>query len=159
MIDIKSNIRKAIIDKLLAAPLTYQGKVIPVNQDYLTDAPAQITLGNVGGFQAYVIFQNQTVNNNSTKHCLNENSSFQLDVVTVFNANSGGSIHAENIGSSILTILDPSNTPNMDLDASGMYVWKMRMLSTRAISQETANSRVFRNILIFDMSVNQYQVT
>lgn len=159
MIDIKSNIRKAIIDKLLAAPLTYQGKVIPVNQDYLTDAPAQITLGNVGGFQAYVIFQNQTVNNNSTKMCLNENSSFQLDVVTVFNANSGGSIHAENIGTLILTILDPANTPNMDLDASGMYVWKMRMLSTRAITQETSTSRVFRNILIFDMSVNQYQVT
>lgn len=155
MIDIKSNIRKAVIDSL--AGLTYEGVPIPVNQDYLTSSPAQINLGK--GFQAYVIFQNQTVNNNSTKMCLNENSSFQLDVVTVFNANSGGSVHAENIGSSILTILNPGNTPNMDLSASGMTVWKMRMLSTRAISQETSTNRIFRNILIFDLSVNQWQVT
>lgn len=159
MIDIKSNIRKAVIDSLLNAPLAYMGKNIPVNQDYLTDAPAIIPMGNVGGFEAYVIFQNQTVNNASTKMCFNENCSFQLDVVTVFNANSGGSIHAENIASSILTILDPSGTPNMDLSASGMTVWKMRMLSTRAISQETSTSRIFRNILIFDLSVNQWQVT
>lgn len=155
MIDIKSNIRKAVIDSL--AGLTYQGQSIPVNQDYLTSAPAIIPLGQ--GFEAYVIFQNQTVNNASTKHCLNENSSFQLDVVTVFNANSGGSIHAENIGASILTLLNPNGTPNMDLSASGMYVWKMRMLSTRSISQETSTSRVFRNILIFELSVNQYQTT
>lgn len=155
MIDIKSNIRKTVIDAL--SGLTYQGQAIPVNQDYLTSAPAIIPLGQ--GFQAYVIFQNQTVNNNSTKHCLNENSSFQLDVVTVFNANSGGSIHAENIGASIMTILDPNGTPNMDLAAPGMYVWKMRYLSSRSISQETSTSRVFRNILIYELSVNQYAVT
>ena len=159
MIDIKSNIRKSVIDSLINAPLTYLGEDIPVNQDYLTDAPAIIPLGNTGGFEAYVIFQNQTVNNNSTKQCLNENSSFQLDVVTVFNANSGGSIHAENIGASIMTILTPNGTPNTNLDASGMYVWKMRMLSTRAITQETSTSRIFRNILIYDLSVNQYQGT
>jgi len=155
MIDIKSNIRKTVIDSL--SGLTYEGKIIPVNQDYLTSAPAIIPLGQ--GFEAYVIFQNQTVNNNSTKHCLNENSSFQLDVVTVFNANSGGSIHAENIGASIMSILDPNNTPNMDLDAPGMCVWKMRYLSTRSISQETSTNRVFRNILIYELSVNQYQTT
>lgn len=155
MIDIKSNIRKTVIDAL--SGLTYQGQIIPVNQDYLTSAPAIIPLGQ--GFQAYVIFQNQTVNNNSTKHCLNENSSFQLDVVTVFNANSGGSIHAENIGASIMTILDPNGTPNMDLNAPGMYVWKMRYLSSRSISQETSTSRVFRNILIYELSVNQYATT
>lgn len=157
MIDIKSNIRKAVIDSL--SGLKYLNVPIPVNQDYLTDYPANISLGNVGGFQAYVIFQNQTVNNNSTKMCLNENSSFQLDVVTVFNANSGGSIHAENIATSILTILNPGNTPNMDLSASGMKVWKMRLLSTRSISQETSSNRIFRNILIFDLSVNQWQTT
>lgn len=159
MIDIKSNIRKAVIDKLKNYPLTYQSVAIPINQDYLTSAPAVIPLGNAGGFQAYVIFQNQTVNNNSPKMCLNENTSFQLDVVTVFNANAGGSIHAENIGGNILSILDPANTPNMDLAASGMTVWKMRLLSTRGITQETSTSRVFRNILIFDLAVNQYQTT
>lgn len=159
MIDIKPYIRKAIIDKLLNAPLRYLTIPIPVNQDYLTDNPAVIPLGNSSQFQAYVIFQNQTVNNASTKMCMNENTSFQLDVVTVFNANSGGSIHAENIGSSILTILDPTNTPNMELDVPGVFVWKMRMLSTRSITQETNTSRVFRNILIFDLSVNQHQVT
>ncbi len=157
MIDIKSNIRKTVIDNL--AGLTYTGVSIPVNQDFLTSSPANINLGNVGGFQAYVIFQNQTVNNNSPKQCLNENSSFQLDVVTVFNANSGGSVHAESIGTSILTILNPNDTPNMDLSASGMTVWKMRLLSTRSIAQETSTSRVFRNIMIFDLSVNQYQAT
>lgn len=157
MIDIKSNIRKSVIDTL--SGLTYLGRPIPVNQDFLTSSPAVIPLGNSSQCQAYVIFQNQTVNNNSTKMCLNENSSFQLDVVTVFNANSGGSVHAENIATSILTILDPDNTPNMDLGAAGMFVWKMRLLSTRGIAQETSTNRVFRNILIFDLSVNQYQST
>jgi hypothetical protein len=91
--------------------------------------------------------------------CLNENSSFQLDVVTVFNANAGGSLYSELIGSNILTILDPTNTPNMELLASGMYVWKMRLVSTRGITQETNTSRIFRNIMIFDLSVNQYSGT
>lgn len=157
MIDIKPNIRKAVIDSL--SGLKYLNVSIPVNQDYLTSNPAYINLGNVGGFQAYVIFQNQTVNNNSTKSCLNENSSFQLDIVTVFNANSGGSVHAENIATSILTILNPNGTPNFELSTSGMTVWKMRLLSTRGITQETSTSRVFRNILIFDLSANQYQAT
>jgi hypothetical protein len=157
MIDIKSNIRKAIIDEL--AGLTYTSVPIPVNQDFLTSPAANINLGNVGGFQAYVIFQNQTVNPNNTKQCLNENSSFQLDIVTVFNANSGGSIHAENIATSILTILNPNNTPNFDITISGMNTWRMRLVSTRSIAQETNTSRVFRNILVFELSVNQYQVT
>lgn len=157
MIDIKSNIRKTIIDAL--AGLTYFTVPIPVNQDYLTSAPAQINLGNIGGFQAYVIFQNQTVNPNNTKQCLNENSSFQLDVVTVFNANSGGSVHAENIASSILTILNPADTPNFDITIPGMNTWRMKLTSTRGITQETSTSRVFRNILIFELSVNQYQAT
>lgn len=159
MIDIKSNIRKAIIDELVNAPLTYLSQSIPVNQDYLTSAPAVISLGNVGGFQAYVIFQNQTVNSNNTKQCLNENSSFQLDVVTVFNANSGGSVHAETIGTNILTILNPANTPNFDIVIAGMNTWRMKLTSTRGITQETSTSRVFRNILIFELSVNQYQAT
>jgi hypothetical protein len=157
MIDIKSNIRKAIIDEL--AGLTYTSVPIPVNQDFLTSPAANINLGNVGGFQAYVIFQNQTVNPNNTKQCLNENSSFQLDIVTVFNANSGGSIHAENIATSILTILNPNNTPNFDIVISGMNTWRMKLTSTRSIAQETNTSRVFRNILLFELSVNQYQVT
>lgn len=157
MIDIKSNIRKTIIDSL--AGLTYLTVSIPVNQDYLTDAPAQIPLGNSGGFQAYVIFQNQTVNPNNTKMCLNENSSFQLDVVTVFNANSGGSVHAETIGTNILTILNPANTPNFDITIAGMNTWRMKLTSTRGITQETAQTRVFRNILIFELSVNQYAST
>jgi len=157
MIDIKSNIRKTIIDDL--AGLTYTGVSIPINQDFLTDQPANINLGNAGGFQAYVIFQNQTVNPNNTKQCLNENSSFQLDIVTVFNANSGGSIHAENIATSILTILNPENTPNFDIVIPGMNTWRMKLTSTRSIAQETNTSRVFRNILIFELSVNQYQAT
>lgn len=159
MIDIKSNIRKTIIDTLLTSPLKYQNVVIPVNQDFLTDAPAQIPLGNVGGFQAYVIFQNQTVNPNNTKMCLNEDSSFQLDVVTVFNANSGGSVHAENISSSIMTILNPAGTPNFDISIPGMNTWRMKLVSNNGRPNEGTSNRIFRTIMVFQLSVNQYQVT
>lgn len=155
MIDIKSNIRKAIGDAL--TPLIYMGKKIPINQDFLTYPPAIINIGNSSKMEAYIIFQNQTVTNASTKHCFNEVSTFQLDVVTVFNANSGGSIHAENIATEILTILDPNNSPNMPLYPNSMHVWKMRLLESRGQVQETQSSRIFRNILTFTLSVNQYR--
>lgn len=153
MIEIKHLLRRKYIDKL--ATLTYLNQPIPVNSDYLQVAPAILPLGNSSHIQAYVIVQNQTVNDDSLKCGINQNTSLQLDIVTVFNANSGSSLQSEEISQEIMDLLFPLGGKVLDISIAGFVIWRGWLESSRSITQETADNRIFRNILIFNHSITQ----
>lgn len=154
MIDIKPLLRKAYIDKL--AGLTYLAQSVPVDHEYLTSEPAVLPVGNSTLIEAYVIINNQTVNDNSYKCGINQSSSLQLAVTTVFNANSGNSLHSELIANEIFALLFTENEKRIYFDTEGLGVWRAWLESSRVIVEETKDKRIFRNILIFNHSVTQF---
>lgn len=155
MKEIKHLLRKAYLEKL--AGLTYLNQAIPVDQDYLNVPPAILPIGNSTQVLAHVIFQNQTVNDSSLKCSINQETSLQLDVVTQFNANSGNSAHAELITQEIFDLLFTSDQQRLSFPIPGLNVWRAWLESSRQLSEETKDIRIFRNILIFNHSVQQVE--
>lgn len=153
MKDIKPILRKGYLDAL--SSLTYLGVSIPVDHEFLTKQEAILPIGNSTKVKAYVIIQNQTVTDDSPKCLVNQNTSLQLDVVTIFNANAGTAYHSEQISNAILDILFPGSSLDMELSLQYGNLWRGWLESTRTIVQETNTSRIFRNILIFNHTINQ----
>lgn len=141
MIDITGPLRKAYYDAL-------NGNIsVPVCEQYLdTNQYPNAT--------KYVIIQNQTVNDASLKCGINQDSSLQLDIVTIFNANSGGSRQAELIANEILELIFP--VKEIVLPAQiGIKIWRGWLEGSRNITQETSTSRIFRKILILNHTITQ----
>lgn len=153
MIEIKHTLRKAYIDRL--ATLTYLGQSIPVDQDYLNGAPAYLPVGNSTQIEAFVIIQNQTVTDRSPFCGVVQDTSLQLDVVTVFNANAGNSYHAEMIAQEIFDLLFTTDTKRIIFTLTDLNMWRGWLDSSRQLVQETSDSKVFRNVLIFQHSISQ----
>lgn len=153
MIEVKHILRKAYIDRL--ATLTYLATSIPVDQDYLNGHPALLQIGNSTPIQAYVIIQNQTVTDRSPFCGVVQDTTLQLDVVTVFNANAGNSYHAEMITQKIFDLLFTSDTKRIIFTLTDLNMWRGWLDSSRQLTQETSDSKIFRNVLIFQHSISQ----
>lgn len=154
MKEIKHILRKAYLDRLNGA-ITYLGVNIPVDQDYLNGAPALIQIGNSTPIEAYVILQNQTVTDNSPFCHVNQDTTLQLDVVTVFNANSGNSSHAELITQAIFDLLFTTDAKRITFSLTDLNLWRGWLENSRQITQESADDKIFRNVLIFQHSISQ----
>lgn len=154
MIEIESPIRTAFITAL-RDQITYLGKVIPIDEENLNVAPAQIQVGNSTGFEAFMLVRNQTVNDDSAKCSINQNSSIQLDCVTTFNGNSGNSYHAQQIKNLVFAILFPNGGKRLQLSMVGLYMWRGWYLSGRTTVDQDTNTKTYRSLAIFSMSVGQ----
>lgn len=155
MIEIKTALRSAYFSAL-QGNVNYLGVNIPMDQDFFNGTPATLPIGNSSQVQAYIVFQNQTVNDNNSPFChINQNTSCQLDVVTIFNANSGNSYHAEQITQKIYNLLFTTDPKRITFNLTGLNLWRGWLESANALVQETSDQRIFRNVLIFQHSISQ----
>ena len=150
MVEVAPLLRMAYVAKL--ANIQSFNVVIPVWDTY-EKAHATISNGNLN-FTAYILIKDITVNDDSPKCMINEDVSIQVQVVTVFNANTGESLYSEEIGQSVLIALDPSGRNRIDIRALGQGVpsataWMGRKESARQINSETATQRLFTRNYIF----------
>lgn len=159
MIEVKHYLRKAYLQKF--ASLTYQGKAIPMDDENLTKPPAVFNYGNIP-VEAYVLIQNQTLQDASPKCAVNQNTQLQLDVTTVFptgTTNNGGYMLADQISDVILQELFPGAINQIDLPFPEAQLWNGYLVSSQHLFSEFEASRVYRNILILNHSIKQNQLT
>lgn len=161
MIEIKPYLRRAYLQKL--ANLTYLGVGIPVDDENLTKPAANLNIGNAMGVQAWVLIQNQTVQDNSAKCSINQASQLQLAVTTWFpnggGSNSGNYAHADFISDAILQILFPYPTNQAGLELSNAQLWKASFFSSVHRFEEHAEGRFYSNIIILDHGIKQYNLS
>ena len=153
MIEVKNKVRKAYIDKL--APVKLNNVSIPIYQEIVNSTKTKTKIQGTPVIDAYIIVGTQTVDDDSAKCGVNQNTSIQLDVVTVFEANSGGSLYAEQITDDIYSVLYPNGGNKADITIDGLNVWKSTLAASRIIHEEFASYRIFRNVLIFNHSISQ----
>lgn len=155
MLEVKHLLRKAFIDKL--AGLTYLGTSIPIDEEEfnITTNHQPAYIGGQIPIQAYLIIKNQTVNDASTKCGVNQDSSLQLDIVTIFDANSGNSLHADLIAQAAFDLLFDTDEQFISLTIADVEVWRSWLESSRTIVENSSTNRTFRNILLFQNSIWQ----
>lgn len=154
MIEIESPIRTAFVSAL-RDQIIYMGQNIPIDEEYLNVDPAFLTIGNSSGVEAYILIKNQTVNDDSAKCGINQNSSIQLDCVTTFNGNSGNSFHASQIKDLVFAKLFPYGGKRLQLIMPDLVMWRGWYISGRPTVEHDGNTRTFRSLAIFSMSVGQ----
>lgn len=155
MIEVKHLLRKAYYDKL--STLSFNNMAVQVFQNYLPSnfKGQTFSIDGVPHGQAYVIIQNQTVDDDSTKCVVNQNSSLQLDVVTKYVATGGSTLLSELITNEIFELLYPNGGQQMDLSLSEANLWRAWLVGSRTIEETTQDSKIFRNILIFNHTIQQ----
>ena len=155
MIEVKHLLRKAYIDKL--AGLNLGGQSIPVCESYLPSnkKPGVLNLAGLPKGEAYVIIHNQTVDDASTKCGVNQGASLQMDIVTVYPAIGGSSLASELIANEVFSLLYPNGGQQMDISIPNLNVWRAWLVSSISIEQDTKESKIFRNNLIFNHSIQQ----
>lgn len=157
MIQIFSPLREAYITKL--ASLSYLGVNIPVDDENLTQPKAELPVGNSTGVQAWVLLTDQTLQDNSSKCCVNQNTQLTIDVYTEFMAatgsNSGNYTHSDKIAGQILAILFPNCSNIVDISMPEAQIWLGYLETSLHIMEEYSSSRLYRTVLILNHSVKQ----
>jgi len=151
-------IRSALATLLSGIP--FMGKTINAFEEYLqestTKKKAVFLVGNQS-VTAYIILLNQTVNDNSSKCMRNDETSIQVQITTIFPADTGGSFIAEQISDLVLAKL--FNVDNMQITAISLpdpfEIWRARFISSRNINYNTDTNRVWITQLTLSFSVNQ----
>lgn len=154
MREINHIIRKGIISKL--SDLTYLGEIIPVSDEFIkTGEGAILNIGNTTKCEAYVIISNQTDNEAATQNKCNESrsASIQLNIVTIFNSNSGGKIHSELICNEILGKLFDGHNLDIDFSADNITVVSADY-NLNSFTQDTKTQRVYNKIITILNRVN-----
>lgn len=161
MIEIKPYLRRAYLQKL--ANLTYEGVAIPIDDETLTKSPADLNIGNAASVQAWVLIQNQTVQDNSAKCSINQASQLQLAFITQFpnggGSNSGNFAHADFITDVALGILFPYATNEADLHLPNAQLWKASFVTSLHRFEEHAEVRIYSNIVIMNHGIKQYHLS
>jgi len=161
VIEVKHHLRKAYLAKL--ANLNYLGVNIPLDDENLTKPEAILPIGNSVQVQSWVLIRNQDVQDSSAKCSINQDTQLQLHVITAFLAgagsNTGNFAHADLISDEILQILFPYNNPEMDLSLPNAQLWRGYLASSRHLFEESTEERIYTNILLFNHSIKQYNLT
>jgi len=151
-------IRSALATLLSGIP--FMGKTINSFEEYLqestTKKKAVLTVGSQQ-VTAYIILLNQTVNDNSSKCLRNDEASIQVQVTTVFPADAGGSLVAEQIADLVLArLFDVDNMQITGINLPEQFeIWRARFISSRNINYNTDTNRVWITQLTLSFSVNQ----
>jgi hypothetical protein len=137
----------------------YNGVSIPFFDEYVSPSIAlpQIQISTYLAPKCYVLITNQTTNDASLKCYRNENLSLQLDVTTIYDANSGGFKLAELIANDILEKLFIGQ--QIQLTNNELNIWRGWLESSPNISEETQTSRIFRKILVLNHSIQIKNLT
>lgn len=153
MIEIAPLLRKAYVSKL--SNLVFFSKVVPVWDTFEKEATIY---PNINNMQAYILIKDITVNDDSPKCSINEDVSIQVQVVTMFNANTGESLYSEQLGNTVLGALMPFSRNRVDIGELGneqAWSWIGRKVSARQINSETATTRIFSRNYIFSHKITQ----
>jgi hypothetical protein len=145
MKEISYRLRESIIDEI--SPLEYEGKLIPVFDQKVTDPKLIPTLNFA---QVYVLLNSQTVAETTNDKCkirLDANVSF--DVVTKYPSGRGGSLLSEKIGELILEQI------NRALEIDSFSVLNVTMNFNQNLSEESNSQSVFRKIISYRFDVFQ----
>lgn len=157
MVDVFLPVRQALIERL--STLEYLSIPIPVDDENLTHPKAILPVGTPP-VAAWVLIQNQTMQDNSGQCCINQDTQLQIDILTEFPAgtgqNAGSYTHADNIANAILELLFEgcSNQSTLELE-DGLNMWRQWRSGGTHLMSEFTNSRIYRNILIMSFSVQQ----
>jgi len=107
--------------------ISYLGVEIPLDDENLTQPKALLPIGNSTGVEAWVLLTNQTLQDDSSKCCVNQNTQLQLHIYTEFSAgagsNSGSYTHADNIAGIILGILFPNCSNKIAIEMPEAQIW------------------------------------
>lgn len=155
MKEVKHLLRKAYYDVL--KDIKFDGKPLQVVQNYLPtkDIINTFKVDSSPQGQAYIVMSNQTVNDDSPKCLINQNASIQLDIVTVMPSTGGSTLLAEKITDKVFELLFPNGGNEMNISIPDMHVWRSWLVSSRTIEEVTPSNLIYRNILIFNHSINQ----
>lgn len=152
-------IRSALATLLSGIP--FMGKTINAFEGYLqestTKKKAVLTVGNQQ-VTAYIILLNQTANENSTSKCVrNDESSIQIQVTTIFPADTGGSLIAEQIAQLAIDRIMPvdNRTASGVILPEPFNIWSAKVVSIRPIDYNTDTSRVWIIQLTLNFSIIQ----
>jgi len=151
-------VRSALATLLSGIP--FMGKTINAFEEYLQESTTKkksvLTIGSQQ-VTAYIILLNQTVNDNSSKCMRNDEASIQVQITTVFPADSGGSLIGEQISDLVLAKL--FNVDNMQITGVNLpgplEIWRARFVSSRNINYNTDTNRVWITQLTLSFSINQ----
>lgn len=148
-------LREAYYSKL--KNIQYLGVRIPVCEEYLNENEAVLNVGNNKQIRAYILLMNQTENDDSNAKCMkNDQSSIQIQVNTVFNANSGNSEHAEKIANIILAMLYPTIHYKIDIVLPEPYdLWKTQIVTSRNINYQNNSDRIWTKQIVINNFVSQ----
>lgn len=150
-------LRQSYIDAL--SSLSYHGVSIPVFDEYVISG-YQLPVIPISTYlqpKAYVLVKNQTVNDASLKCGINQNMSLQLDVVTVYDSDSGGFKLSELIAQKICNLIFTSN--KLNISNVELNIWKGVLESTTNISEESQTNRIYRTVLLLNHTVQQIELT
>lgn len=137
----------------------YNGINIPFFDEYVTPNAVlpQVPISTFLAPKCYVLITNQTTNDASLKCSRNENLSIQLDVTTIYDANSGGFKLSEQIANEILGTLFIGQ--QIQLNNEELNIWRGWLESSPNISEETQSNRIFRKVLVLNHSVQVKELT
>lgn len=148
--------RQALIAEL-DGNVIYNTNSIRVFEEYYMPTATKTKVILTGGVEAYIVIKNQTSNEARSNKCnRNNNDSIQIQVVTVWPANKGGSKVAEEIANVILSRLFPTSIKNTDLSLSGgLSMWKSELLGSVNINLDGDSSRTWITQLILEAWISQ----
>lgn len=156
MIDIFLPLRQAYIERL--ATLEYLNVAIPVDDENLTKPKAILTVGQPP-VNAWVLIQNQTMQDNSGQCCINQDTQLQLDIVTEFitgtGGNSGNFTHADMIAQAIKDLLFDGCSNQTTLTIDDLNLWRSWQSGGTHLMVEFSASRLYRSIMFMSHSIQQ----
>jgi len=148
MKNVLSSVRKGYMN--VFSQLTYAGILIPVYEEMVPDmAPPVFIAFNNKQIQCYVVLINQTSTNVSPKCRRTDESSIQIQIVTVHQSGAGGSRLAELIADEVL-IRVPAVASEFPL-----RIWKTEIVGQRNLNYETDNNRIWTTILTVNNWISQ----
>jgi len=147
-------VRRAVY-QALKDNVTYMGVVIPVWEEYANGKQAVLTVGVNSPVTCWIRLINQTEDDNSPKCLRNSSGSIQVQVQTSFNANSGNSVHSEEIMNLILGILFPAHDSSSVSLPDPFKLWEFKVTSFPNIPVIESNT----NRIWVKQAVIEYQVS
>lgn len=150
-------LREALALRL--STLSLASTAIPIFEEFVeetaTKKKAKITIGNMQ-VEAYCVLLNQTTNNDSAKCARNDLASVQIQCVTVFPANKGGSKTSELISEKVMALLiDESGLFNTLVLEEPFSAWRGELVNIVNIPFNENNSRAWATQLILEYAITQ----
>lgn len=106
----------------------------------------------------YVIISEISVQERIPNGCKIYNATVTLDVVTGFSSPTGMN-QAWNITEDIVSIVNPMNFQDLDIEGNGWVIGETRLVGSNPIQLKTNNYWIYRNILVFSHIAYPFSVS